>query len=92
VAIRITFNRRRPPTLRDVYAAVGEAVARVGRVQGIHLHLELGEVLGPDPTPWILRSWDPHPDPWEPDPEPWLPTEPPPDPWIPGPVPASSKE
>jgi hypothetical protein len=57
--VRITFNRRRPPTLDDVSAALGQLMAKSGRFENMDVLLDLGDIYGPDPTPWATTTtWE----------------------------------
>jgi hypothetical protein len=53
--LKLTFNRKRPPTLYDLIDVVAEATGRLGCTgcgfDGIDLRLVLDEILDPEPQP-----------------------------------------
>ncbi len=55
--VRIAFNRQRPPSLDDVFAALEKILAPTGCTRcgfdGIDFLLQLEEILGPEPDPWV---------------------------------------
>jgi hypothetical protein len=61
--VRIAFDARRPPTLEDVFAAIDQVLGPAGCTRcgfdGIDLKLDVEEILGPEPTPWVVTTWEP---------------------------------
>ncbi|HEY0708244.1 MAG TPA: hypothetical protein VGG33_15675 [Polyangia bacterium] len=57
--VKLTFNRRRPPTLDELVEVVALAAGRLGCTgcgfDGIDLKLVLDEILDPEPQPWVAE-------------------------------------
>jgi hypothetical protein len=60
--VKLTFNRKRPPSLDDLMEVLAEATGRLGCTgcgfDGIDLRLVLDEIMDPEPQPWVAEIQD----------------------------------
>jgi hypothetical protein len=58
--VRISFNKRQPPELREIQEAVEKMLGNTGCLRcgfdGIDVLLRLEEIFDPEPAPWVVTK------------------------------------